>query len=59
MSHSPDAQFLAHLAQGKVVLHCSWSAINNGTLPFAAWAALVAKAYFVGEVAPQLEAFLG
>jgi hypothetical protein len=56
---SPDAQFLAHLPLGKVTLRCSWFEIYYGTLSFAAWAALVAKAYFVGEVAPQLETFLG
>ena len=55
---SPDAQFLALLTQGKVKFHCSWFEIFYGTLPFAAWAATAAAAYFVGEVAPQPAAFL-
>ena len=55
---SPDAQFLALLMQGKVKFRCSWFEIFYGTLPFAAWAAMAAAAYFVGEVAPQLAAFL-
>ena len=55
---SPDAQLLALLMQGKVSFSCSWFEIFYGTLPFAAWAALAAAAFFVGEVAPQLAAFL-
>ena len=56
--NSPDAQLLALLTLGKVRFRCSWFEIFYGTLPFAAWAALAAAAFFVGEVAPQLAAFL-
>ena len=55
---SPDAQFLALLMQGKVVMRCPGVEVLYGLFPFAAWSALVARKYFVGATSPQLTEFL-
>ena len=49
----PDARLLAMLMKGEVTFSCPWSDVFYGTLPFAAWGAMVAKSFFVGEIAPQ------
>jgi hypothetical protein len=54
----PDARFLAILMPKKVVITCSWHEVYWGTFPFAAWAALAAREFFVGQVSPQLTTFL-
>jgi hypothetical protein len=49
---------LALLMQKKVVITCAWHEVFWGTFPFAAWAALAAREFFVGQVSPQLTTFL-